>query len=161
MRSRRSVVTAVALGWVLLVPATPARADITGFWGMAPKPELRAARGFALGLNFLVVGVELDFSRTTEALASLAPGLTTTMINGLVQTPTAKTQLYLAAGGGVYQERLGTASETSVGTNVGGGLKISIAGPLRLRLDYRVFRLRGTPREKTPQRAYAGLNLAF
>ena len=36
--------------------------------------------------------------------------------------------------------------ETNFGTNVGGGAKITLAGPLRVRLDYRVFTLRGTPR---------------
>ena len=31
--------------------------------------------------------------------------------------------------------------ETGFGTNVGGGVKIDLVGPLRLRLDYRVFKL--------------------
>lgn len=149
----------VALG--CLLPARAAWADVTAFWGVTPQPAARSVRGFAIGLNMVVVGFELDYANTTEKVTDSAPGLTTTMLNGLVQTPTSKTQLYLTAGGGVYRERLGTQAETSVGTNIGGGLKIALAGPLRLRLDYRVFRLRGTPRQKTPQRAYAGLNLTF
>ena len=36
-----------------------------------------------------------------------------------------------------------TRPETNVGINVGGGVKMTLAGPLRLRLDYRVFTLKG------------------
>jgi hypothetical protein len=82
------------------------------------------------------------------------------MINGLIQTPT-RTQLYLTAGAGFYRERLATESETHVGTNIGGGIKVGLIGPLRVRVDYRVFALRGSPLQKTPQRLYAGANLSF
>ena len=34
-------------------------------------------------------------------------------------------------------------SETNVGINLGGGVKISLVGPLRLRLDYRVLDAEG------------------
>ncbi len=40
-------------------------------------------------------------------------------------------------------------------------MKIKLAGPLRLRLDYRVFLLRGSPLYEKPQRFYAGINLGF
>jgi hypothetical protein len=82
------------------------------------------------------------------------------MLNGLVQTPTS-TQFYLTAGGGFFRERLASEGETFVGTNIGGGVKLSLAGPVRLRLDYRVFNLRGNPLYANPQRFYAGINLAF
>jgi hypothetical protein len=45
--------------------------------------------------------------------------------------------------------------------NFGGGIKIHLAGPMRARVDYRVFNLKGHPRHDTIQRIYAGLNLAF
>ena len=84
---------------------------------------------------------------------------------GLLQTPIpiAGMQVYATAGGGIYHETLSVpnTSETNVGTNIGGGAKISLAGPLRLRLDYRVFNLRGTPLHQTVQRFYAGINLKF
>jgi hypothetical protein len=48
-----------------------------------------------------------------------------------------------------------------VGINVGGGVKVNLAGPLRLRFDYRVFTLQGDPLHSNPQRFYAGLNLKF
>ncbi len=85
------------------------------------------------------------------------------MGNGLLQTPIpiAGLQFYATAGGGVYRERLATLSETNVGVNVGGGVKMSLLGPLRLRVDYRVFTLRGSPLHGNTQRIYAGLNLKF
>jgi hypothetical protein len=42
-----------------------------------------------------------------------------------------------------------------------GGAKISLAGPLRLRVDYRIFNLHGSPRHNPVQRWYAGINLKF
>jgi hypothetical protein len=144
----------------LLGAPTPASADITAFWGLSPTPTTRSARGFSAGINLVVFGFEFEFASTAEDLSEGAPGLTTGMLNGLIQTPT-RTQLYLTAGGGVFRERLAGGGETMVGTNIGGGVKLPLAGPLRLRLDYRVFNLRGTPLHATPQRFYAGVNLAF
>ena len=147
---------------VLLVPASAA-ADITAFLGVATKPETRQVRGLALGMSILVIGLELEYSDVTEDIDELAPGLRTGSLNALLQTPVpvAGMQLYLTAGGGLYRERLGDSSETNVAGNVGGGAKIRLAGPLRLRLDYRVFSLRGSPLNDTHQRFYAGINLGF
>ena len=124
--------------------------------------------GFAFGAGLLVVGFEFEYAHTNEDLTDprqLAPQLHTFMFNGLVQTPVAIAgfQPYATIGGGVYRETLSApvASETNVGTNVGGGAKINLAGPLRLRVDYRVFNLRGTPLHATVQRFYAGINLKF
>ncbi len=145
---------------LLVVPARDAAADATLFWGFSPSPATRATKGFGLGLNLLIVGFELEYAHTGERAAAGAPSLHTGMINGLIQTPT-RTQLYLTAGGGFYRERLGTESETHFGTNVGGGIKAALIGPLRARLDYRIFSLRGDPLERTVHRVYAGANLSF
>jgi hypothetical protein len=40
-------------------------------------------------------------------------------------------------------------------------VKVKLAGPLRVRVDYRIFNLRGTPQHAKIQRVYGGLNLAF
>jgi hypothetical protein len=144
-----------------LLLAAPAAADVTAFLGYTPKPSAQTMRGFAFGLNLLVIGFELEYANAPEDIVKPKAGLVTGMINGLVQTPTSNTQFYLTAGGGLYREKLGTQQETSFGTNVGGGVKLGLAGPLRLRLDYRVYSLRGTPIRSTPQRLYAGLNLSF
>jgi hypothetical protein len=146
-----------------LVLATPsqARADITGFLGTSPTPSARGLRGVGFGINILVIGFELEYAHTSEDPVENAPSVRTGMINGLVQTPTSRTQFYLTAGGGFYRETLDDDSVTNVGTNIGGGVKVGLVGPLRLRLDYRVFSLRGSPRYKNPHRFYAGANVSF
>jgi hypothetical protein len=150
----------LAFASVLVTPSV-ARADLTAFWGVSKTSETRSARGFSAGINLVVFGFEFEYANTAEDRLDLSPSLTTGMINGLVQTPTSGVQFYLTAGGGFYRERLAGEGETHIGTNIGGGAKIQLAGPLRLRLDYRVFSLRGSPIHATPQRFYAGLNLAF
>lgn len=152
----------------LLFTASPASADITGFFGVNFTPANRPAKGFAIGAGLLVVGFEFEYATTNEDLPQAAPALDTYMFNGLIQTPfaIAGIQPYGTLGGGVYHETLSRPSlppfsETSFGTNIGGGAKISLAGPLRLRLDYRVFNLRGSPLHSPVQRFYAGINLKF
>jgi hypothetical protein len=147
---------------MLLAPSI-ASADITAFLGVNPTPESRPVRGFSGGFGLLIVGFEFEYANTSEDLDELAPGLQTYMVNGLLQTPVeiAGMQFYGTAGGGVYRESLAEQTETHVGINVGGGVKMRLLGPVRLRLDYRVFTLQGDPRHSKPQRFYAGLNLKF
>jgi opacity protein-like surface antigen len=140
---------------------SPARGDATLFIGSTMTPDNRLAVGGAVGVSLLVVGFEFEYANTSEDVESLAPSLITGMGNLLVQVPFGTVQPYGTIGGGFYRERLGDLSETNVGVNVGGGVKISLAGPLRLRVDYRFFSLQGGPRHSNPQRIYAGLNLMF
>jgi opacity protein-like surface antigen len=164
MSIRSSFLFPCVVGFValLLVPSV-ASADITAFLGVNPTPVNRPLRGVAIGAGLLVVAFEFEYASTSEDLAENAPALKTFMVNGLLQTPVpiAGVQFYGTAGVGGYRESFDEDSETNVGMNIGGGLKMSLAGPLRLRLDYRVFRLRGDARHERPQRFYAGLNLAF
>ena len=153
------IVCALALLLVSVLP-TIASADATAFLGFSPKPATRSAAGFAVGMSLVIVGFEFEYASTSENPEELAPGLRTGMINGLIQTPT-RTQFYLTAGGGFYREALEKTTETHFGTNIGGGMKLPLVGPLRLRIDYRVFNLRGSPIYKTPQRIYAGANITF
>jgi len=159
MRRRLVLLSAV----LLLALPRAAAADITGFLGITPTPENRALRGFAFGFGLLVVGFEFEYANIGEDELDGLPGLQTASGNVLVQTPVeiANTQFYGTAGGGLYRERLVAHQETSFGTNVGGGAKIRLVGPLRLRLDYRLFRLQGDPLHETYQRFYAGANLSF
>lgn len=150
----------LALLLFLLSPAA-ARADATAFLGVTPTDTTRVAKGLSAGFGLVIVGFEFEYSKISEDLDTRAPSVTMGMGNVLLQTPTPKIQLYGTVGAGVYRERLLSASETNVGTNIGGGVKIRLAGPLRLRLDYRIFRLQGDPIQPTYQRAYAGVNLAF
>lgn len=158
---------------LLLLTPVPAFADLTAFLGRTTTPTARPAKGFAIGTGLLIVGFEFEYSATEEDLEvppgstfTTAPDLRTFMFNGLVQTPVpiARMQFYGTVGGGVYREKLSVEpddSHTNFGTNIGGGAKISLVGPLRLRVDYRIFSLRGEPRHKNVQRIYAGVNLKF
>jgi opacity protein-like surface antigen len=150
------------IGLALVAPSS-ASADITAFLGTNPTPVNRLTTGFGVGVGLVIVGFEFEYGHTRENLDELVPGLRTYMFNGLLQTPIpiAGMQFYGTAGGGVYREALDDVSETNVGINVGGGVKVSLAGPLRLRFDYRIFTLQGDPRHSKPQRFYAGVNLKF
>lgn len=157
------LLVAVAL---LLATASSARADLTGFIGVNPTPVNRAVKGLAFGAGLVIVGFEGEYSDTNEDLVLAGPRLRTFMFNGLLQTPIpiAGFQFYGTIGGGAYRESFSTHPEadvTNFGTNIGGGAKINLAGPLRLRLDYRVFTLHGNARNTPVQRFYAGINLKF
>jgi hypothetical protein len=148
---------------LLLAFSTPALADATAFLGSNTTPSNRAVKGFAFGVGLLIVGFEFEYASTSEKPEDAAPSLRTGMGNVYVQTPVAIARLrpYLTTGAGGYRERLDTRQETQVGFNTGGGVKVSLAGPLRARFDYRVFKLRGDPLHSTVHRLYAGVNLAF
>lgn len=160
MTHQRLVVSTLALA-SLLTFAAPARADITAFLGRSTTPSGHTVKGGAIGIGLLVVGFEVEGAIHTEDTLKGIPGLKTGMGNVLVQTPTGGAQLYATVGGGLYRETLGTASETSVATNIGGGIKVGLVGPLRLRADYRIINLRGTPHYKTVHRFYVGAALKF
>ena len=140
------------------VPAT-ASADITGFLGLGMKPATRSAKGVAIGLSLLVVGFEGELSDISEDTGDGAPRVRTGMFNALVQTPTGSTQLYATAGAGIYRESFRNGpSETNTGLNIGGGIKMGLLGPVKLRADYRIFKFRGDALHKTVHRVYVGLN---
>ena len=148
-----------------LLAATPsaARADATAFLGRNSAGDNRAlTRGFAFGVSLLVIGFEFEYANSSEDQTEQRPSLRTTSGNVFVQTfGLPGFQLYATTGTGIYRERLGSDQETAALLNNGGGIKINVAGPIRARIDYRVFSLKGHPRHSTVQRLYAGLNLAF
>jgi hypothetical protein len=162
MRHVRAIALA-ALGLSLLCPAA-AFADATLFLGANTSPANRATRGAALGGGLLIIGFEFEYADTTDDVAAKAPALKTGMANVLLQTPVAfaGVQPYYTVGGGIYHEELGTAiGNTGFGMNTGGGVKISLVGPIRLRVDYRVFSLKNGALTTPAHRIYAGLNLKF
>jgi hypothetical protein len=161
MRLRRLLPLACLL---LAVFSRPALADGTLFLGTITTPANHVTRGFAIGAGFVVVGVEFEYASTKEDPQNAAPSLKTGMGNFYLQTPipVAGMQFYWTTGAGGYRERLGTThQETSLVFNTGGGAKVSLLGPLKVRLDYRVLKLRGSPLFSTVHRLYAGLNLGF
>lgn len=152
-----------ALALVLMLAARPATADLTGFLGVNQSPDSRAVRGGALGSGLLVVGFEFEYAATNEDPMTRSPSLKTGMGNILLQTPVPilRMQPYVTTGAGIYRERLGSLRDTGIGYNTGGGVKITLAGPLRVRLDYRLFRLGEGAVASPSHRLYAGLNLKF
>ena len=160
MRFTRALVLAAVLS---AAGASSAFADITGFIGANTTPGNRQTLGAAVGFGFLMVGFEFEYAVTTDDPSAGAPSLKTGMANVLLQTPVpfAGFQPYVIAGGGLYNETLADHSDTSFGSNLGGGVKMSLAGPLALRVDYRVFKLGSGALYSPAHRIYAGLNLKF
>jgi opacity protein-like surface antigen len=178
-----------AAATLVLVAGTSsiARADITAFIGtrrtsnttlaptVEPDTSFRLDKGLAVGFGLVIVGFEFEWSKTdgdslgdnlcAGTQAACAPSLTTGMGNVLLQTPhgVLPLQIYGTIGAGGYRERFEVADQNhyGFGTNVGGGVKIDLVGPLRLRLDYRIFKLANDAVTKSPQRFYAGATLAF
>jgi hypothetical protein len=160
MRQARPLVLCASL--LLLVPAS-ARADATVFVGTTPAPGARALKGAAFGVSLLFVGLEFEYATAGEDAIAGTPSLSTAMGNLLLQTPLsiAGFQPYATGGFGLAREQLDEHEALNLGVNVGAGVKVSLVGPLRARIDYRVFRLAGTPILGSVQRVYAGMNLAF
>jgi hypothetical protein len=181
----RTLVLALLL---LLGAPHPARADLTAFIGGLFRTETalddlgsttRSTHGLAVGFSLIIVGLEFEWSQTGgddlgdgrcgtigDPRVACAPALATGMGNVLLQTPRGllPVQLYGTVGAGVYRARNEVLDDNDygVGTNLGGGVKIELIGPLRLRVDYRVFNLSGGDLgDSTPQRIYVGANLAF
>ena len=169
------VILTCALGMVLAT-ASRAEADITAFLGVTTSPGTRTTQGVAVGAGLIIVGFEFEYSQAggddeTEPACQISgsddckPSLRTGMANVLLQTPRGlgPVQVYGTVGGGLFRERFEGAdeSETGFGSNIGGGAKINLLGPLRLRVDYRIFKLSGDAVHKTPKRFYVGANLAF
>jgi hypothetical protein len=147
---------------VFCVPSL-AFADITAFIGANTSPSSRLVKGAAFGGGLLVIGFEFEYAATSEDLAASAPSLKTGIGSVLLQTPVAimGIQPYFATGGGVYHEELGSRGDTGVAVGTGGGAKISLAGPLRLRVDYRIIKLGSGALTSPTHRFYAGINLKF
>jgi opacity protein-like surface antigen len=162
IRHARAACFSVALLAGVALPA-PSFADATIFLGANGTPSNRPVRGIAVGVGLLIVAFEFEYAGASEDQEAGAPSLRTGMGNVLLQTPVAFAGLqpYVTAGAGAYRETLDSHGQTGVGTNVGAGVKVSLAGPLRLRVDYRVFRLGSGARYSPAHRVYGGLNLKF
>lgn len=158
------LVCSVALVLALVAAsARPAHADATVFVGANTNPENRSIRGLGIGIGLLVVAFEFEYASTSSDPLTTTPNLKTGSGNVLLQTPMMihGFQPYFTIGGGLYRERLGADVDTGLAPNSGAGVKIKLAGPLRLRVDYRAFKLGSGAHYSPAQRIYAGLNLKF
>ena len=152
---------AMGIAIVLLSIAAPARADITAFIGANTTPANRQVRGGAFGFGVLIIGFEGEYAFTPDDPRAAAPSLKTGIANLVLQSPVPffGIQPYFTTGGGFYQEELGLHSDTGFALNTGGGVKVTLAGPIRLRVDYRIFKLGSGALYSPAHRIYAGLNL--
>ena len=158
MRHLRRLVLALLLSAI----AAPAYADLTFIVGSNQTPANRSVKGFAIGGGGMIA-TEFEYVNNGENIAEATPGLRTFMGNMLVQTPFAVAgfQPYATAGLGYYRERLEPLEESGLGFNTGVGIKRTVFGPLKVRFDYRIFKLRGDPLYSTVHRIYTGVHLAF
>jgi hypothetical protein len=147
----------------VLAAAAPAAADITGFIGANTTPANRRTQGFAVGAGLLLLGFEFEYANTPDDPESASPMLRSGAGNVLLQTPFSilGIQPYVTTGAGVYRETLGGHVQTGFALNTGAGVKITLIGPVRLRVDYRAFKLGSDALYSPAHRIYAGLNLKF
>ncbi|HET9833434.1 MAG TPA: hypothetical protein VFP91_17060 [Vicinamibacterales bacterium] len=160
---RHSPLAVLAATLVIVLAPALAHADATLFIGANTSPVNRTAKGFAIGAGLLVIGFEFEYSDSTDDVNSGAPSLKTGTGNLLLQSPVAFAgfQPYLEIGGGVYHEELSAISNTGFVGGTGGGVKIALIGPIRLRVDYRAFTLKNGALTSPAHRVYAGVNLKF
>src|SRR5204862_3901149 len=139
---RRTAATAATAMVLVGLTAAPAHADATVFLGADTTPSNRPVKGFAVGMGLIIVAFEFEYATASDDIASAAPALKTFMGDALLQSPIPifRFQPYVTTGGGIYRETLGAHQQTGSGTNVGGGVKVSLAGPRRLRVGYRGFK---------------------
>ena len=157
------------IGLALVVFATPAHADALVFTGaLASGSGARLITGASIGFFYPALGSiggwEVEYARTRGGTQS--PGIYTLGASLLVQSlPNADgLQFYGALGGGSYtRDEAGSLFQA----NVGGGLKVRLAGPLRLRFDYRLYILQRSDagefftEHRHPQRVTVGIGLGF
>ena len=137
----------------LLTTALPARADLTAFIGTQSAPSMRTTTGISAGMGVLIIGFEGEYAQahgddlcpaaTASGTGECAPSLRTVMGNLLVQTPR------------------GIVPRLQFYGTIGGGVKIDLVGPLRVRLDYRIFKLGSDAVYSTSHRFSVGANIAF
>jgi len=162
MTLRRATIVGLAVFLLTIAPST-ARADIVGFLGSNMTPSSQPVIGGALSLNILVVAIEFEFASSAEDALKGLPGQATGIASVQFVTPTGRVQAYGGAGiGGARETLLGLTAYRTAGS-FGGGVKIGLAGPLGVRVDYRVITMNKTMGIDTGvrQRFYVGLNLHF
>ena len=166
---RRLLSRAAWLVALVIMNPLSARADGTVLVGLTSVDALRPSFGFSFGYRPSAVGVEVEYLSTFPGDYS-AGGIFASVI---VQPVTiSNVQIFAVGGVGVWGEGFAGGKRTGVlnAGNVGGGVLVALAGPVRLRLDYRLFLLGEVseaevgaiaPSRKHPQRIAAGLHFAF
>jgi hypothetical protein len=140
----------------------------TAFVGTAMTPDPHVAAGVAVGVRPrpTPLSLEFEYSRSGSDPAESVPAIVTLSGNLLLQWPVqpSRYQFYGTVGVGLYVLSLdGQSSEANDVWNIGGGAKIRLAGPLKLRGEYRAFRLAPIVGEyhSNEHRLYVGIVAGF
>lgn len=161
-RSSRFAISVAAAAAVLLASPRVAHADGTVFAGAFLTPARETLRGFSVGMTVILAGVEFEYARVAEDEEARTPSHQAGSLSVLVQTPTGRVKLYGLLGAGLFRDQIGGATiESGATLHAGGGLKIGLAGPVGLRLDYRVISFSREGEDRHRQRVYAGLRVEF
>jgi hypothetical protein len=154
---------------LVLIDPVSARADATVLVGLTSVDDPRPSYAFSFGYRPSAVGFEIEYVSTMPGDYS-AGGIFASVI---VQPVTiSKVQIFTVGGVGVWGEGFEGGKRTGVLTagNIGGGALVPLSGPLRLRLDYRLFLLGEVSKEevgaiapgtKHPQRIAVGIHVVF
>jgi len=143
-------------------------ASITAFAGVAMASGPHPATGVAVGLKLLPGPVSLEFehSRGRRDPTAGVPAMETFAINILTQPSRQRSrfQFYGTFGVGLYAVlRDNHVSDVTEARNIGGGVKVTLAGPLKFRMDYRAFFLGKMDGEDYPNahRFFVGIVAGF
>ena len=134
---------------VAQTPAPPV--NLTAFAGLAMVPDAHAVSGIGVGVRPQPgpVSIEFEYSNSQIDRTRSVPSIVTLAGNFLFQVPVRQSrfELYGAFGLGFYvpQPDRQRGEDADSAWNFGGGTKVTLAGPLKLRMDYRVFRLAPIP----------------
>jgi hypothetical protein len=162
MHPMRPRLIAAAVAALVFTGPAAAHADITAFLGAFLTPTRQPVHGVSVGFKILVTGFEFEVFRVSEDLDARRAEIQAGSASVLVESPTGRVRLYGLLGVGLYRELFaGVSGDTSTSTHVGGGIKVSLAGPIGFRVDYRLINLNGRLDDKRQQRLYAGLRVDF
>lgn len=135
--------------------------SITAFGGVARVFGLHPATGVAVALKPHPgpVSLEFEYSRSRPGPVVSGSGIATFAGNILVQPSRQRSrfQYYGTFGVGLYALMRDYQGSTDSARNIGRGAKVTLAGPWKLRMDYRAFLLAGLGGEHLAHRFYVGI----
>ena len=139
--------------------------SLTALAGVAIMFGTYPSTGFAVALKPHPgpVSVEFEYLRSRSDPVASGSGIATFAGNILVQPlqQRSRFQFYGTLGVGLYSVMRDYQGSTDSARNIGGGAKVTLAGPWKLRMDYRAFLLAGTGGEQLAHRFYVGIAAGF
>jgi hypothetical protein len=147
--------------------ANPAHADATVLVGLATPSAPHPTIAVSWGVARRMVGFEIEYASATRTTGT-TPSVGTIGVNLLVQLPEAVNGIrwYATGGLGIHAQSWNGGGTYGSSRSIGGGAKVPLAGPLKVRLDYRFFFFSAEEHERPPlyfhsHRISGGLTLEF